>query len=339
MSEEIAQKVVLAEKPLVTFALIAYNQEHYVSEAIVAAFAQTYTPLEIVLSDDCSSDSTFEIMQRAVAEYKGPHRIVLNRNPSNLNIGGHVNAVAALVTGELIVLAAGDDVSMPHRTARLVERWISLGERTVVLCSDFEAMDMASRPVDLLGESLYRGEYRIQHMARGDLRVLGATSAVTKDVFTSFPPMDSSVRHEDRVLPFRALLLGGQIVLINEKLIRYRVDGGVSRNRPKSARDFLYQYMPTALARTLPDAYQRLADLTEHTPHDEFLKRECLATISDHRARIEFAGLNGRSLEASLVRWLWRGARPLSLLKHYAKFRFLSVFNFYFQRRHASSQY
>ena len=41
--------------PLVTFALFAYNQERYVREAVEGAFAQTYQPLEIILSDDCSS--------------------------------------------------------------------------------------------------------------------------------------------------------------------------------------------------------------------------------------------------------------------------------------------
>ena len=42
MSEEIDQEVVLVEKPLVSFALFAYNQERFITEAVEAAFAQTY---------------------------------------------------------------------------------------------------------------------------------------------------------------------------------------------------------------------------------------------------------------------------------------------------------
>jgi len=48
------------DRPLVTFALVAYNQEQYIREAVEGAFAQTYEPLEIILSDDCSSDRTVE---------------------------------------------------------------------------------------------------------------------------------------------------------------------------------------------------------------------------------------------------------------------------------------
>ena len=60
MSEEIAQRVVPVEKPLVTFALFAYNQEKLITAAVEAAFAQTYQPLEIIISDDESSDKTYD---------------------------------------------------------------------------------------------------------------------------------------------------------------------------------------------------------------------------------------------------------------------------------------
>ena len=52
-----------SEKPLLTFAIAAFNQEAFIREAVEAAFAQTYSPLEIVLSDDCSKDRTFDIMK------------------------------------------------------------------------------------------------------------------------------------------------------------------------------------------------------------------------------------------------------------------------------------
>lgn len=56
------------DRPLVTFALIAYDQERFIREAVEGAFSQTYSPLEIILSDDCSSDRTFEIIKDVAAE-------------------------------------------------------------------------------------------------------------------------------------------------------------------------------------------------------------------------------------------------------------------------------
>ena len=72
------------DQPMVTFALFAYNQEKYIREAVKGAFSQTYEPLEIILSDDCSSDRTFEIMQEMAKAYQGPHRVVARTNRKNL---------------------------------------------------------------------------------------------------------------------------------------------------------------------------------------------------------------------------------------------------------------
>ena len=64
----------VTERPLVTFALLAYNQERFVREAVRAAFEQTYRPLEIILSDDCSQDGTFEVLMNMAQSYTGPHK-------------------------------------------------------------------------------------------------------------------------------------------------------------------------------------------------------------------------------------------------------------------------
>ncbi len=54
-------------KLLVTFALFSYNQERFIREALRGALAQTYSPLQIVISDDCSQDRTFKIIQEQAA--------------------------------------------------------------------------------------------------------------------------------------------------------------------------------------------------------------------------------------------------------------------------------
>ena len=55
------------ERPLVSALVLGYNQESIIRKAVEGAFAQTYIPLEIVLSDDCSTDRTFDIMREMAA--------------------------------------------------------------------------------------------------------------------------------------------------------------------------------------------------------------------------------------------------------------------------------
>ena len=94
----------MTDRPLITFALFAYNQEKFIEEAVLGVFYQTYSPLEIILSDDGSSDNTFEIMSRMASEYVGPHTIVLNRNQPNIGLIQHVNKVVDEISkGEIVV--------------------------------------------------------------------------------------------------------------------------------------------------------------------------------------------------------------------------------------------
>src|SRR5260370_11691464 len=108
-----------------TFVVAALNAERFIREAVGAAFAQTYSPLEIILSDDCSEDRTFEIMCEMAKVYRGPHRIVLNRNPIRRSIGGHINRIMEVSQGELILAAAGADISLPPRDKSTYEAWES----------------------------------------------------------------------------------------------------------------------------------------------------------------------------------------------------------------------
>jgi glycosyltransferase involved in cell wall biosynthesis len=108
-------------KPSVSFVIVAYNQERYIQAAVEGAFAQTYSPLEILLSDDRSADATPAIMAQMAADYTGPHEVRFIANPENQGIVRHVFARGREARGDIVVIAAGDDISVPDRTAALVE--------------------------------------------------------------------------------------------------------------------------------------------------------------------------------------------------------------------------
>ncbi|MEO5623615.1 MAG: glycosyltransferase, partial [Dokdonella sp.] len=215
------------ERPLVTFALFAYNQSQYVREAIAGAFSQDYSPLEIILSDDCSTDDTFEVMQHAAEEYRGPHAIKLNRNPRNLNIGGHVNVVNRLAGGELIVLAAGDDISMPDRVSRIVNAWLEGNKQAGVLHSNCRVITATAEIVDFVRGSLASLE-SAEAAAVNNPAVVGPTVTWDRRMFDFFGDLRSDLVHEDCALPFRSLLAGRPVVFIEQPLVFYRAGVGIS---------------------------------------------------------------------------------------------------------------
>ena len=128
----------MLKKPLVSFIIFSYKQEKFIRDAIRGALAQTYEPLEIIISDDCSPDNTFTIIEEETASYAGPHKVILNRNETNLGLPEHMNKVLKMARGEFIVENAGDDISCPHRTSVLVKRWLDKSDPVDLVCSSFE---------------------------------------------------------------------------------------------------------------------------------------------------------------------------------------------------------
>lgn len=217
-----------ADRPLVTFALFAYNQEPFIREAVEGAFAQTYEPLEIILSDDCSTDGTFRIMQEMAEQYVGPHTLILNRNPVNLGlqgIGAHINQVFDLSRGELFVLAAGDDISLPERAAKLVETWIAAGRPQGSIHSAVEVfLDRNHGGTVHEGLKDYNRQSVVDCIRAGGKGVTGASHAVTRGVFERFGPLPDDTLTEDLTLAFRSLLIG-DVVYCPRVLLRYRRSG------------------------------------------------------------------------------------------------------------------
>ena len=167
-----------------------------------------------------------------VAAYKGPHTIILNRNETNLGIGGHVNKIARIAQGEWRVGAAGDDVSLPTRVETVMSR-IKGCPDVVGICSGWKRIDENGLEVSqTLGYQTPQQEVLRNNVDFDqDWWLHGATAMWRKDLFTKFPPLLEGVICEDLVCSFRAHLCG-KTLTIPEVLVLWRLwDGNVSGAR------------------------------------------------------------------------------------------------------------
>ena len=202
---------------LATMVVTGYNHEKYIREAIEGAFSQTYSPLEIIISDDCSKDDTFEIMSQMVKNYRGPHKLILNRNEENLGIAEHYNLSARIMKGEIRVGAAGDDISLPERVAKIVNYF---SEQSNVTCVTSGAEYFGDKSGIFIPWALNRRLHLIEICCQG-LGQKGATSAYHRSVFEKFLPLRADAKAEDYALTFRAALLGIRLAK-PEILVKYR---------------------------------------------------------------------------------------------------------------------
>jgi glycosyltransferase involved in cell wall biosynthesis len=101
---------------LISVFMVVYNQEKFIAEAIESVINQELIimkGLEIVISDDCSTDGTAEILKEYKVKY--PDLIKLNINSVNQGITKNSNIALSMCTGEYIAFTAGDDLLAPKR--------------------------------------------------------------------------------------------------------------------------------------------------------------------------------------------------------------------------------
>ena len=255
------------DQPLVTFALFAYNQEDYIREAIEGAFAQTYETLEIILSDDCSSDRTYQIMQEMAAAYEGPHEVHVQQNNKNLGLIDHVNKVSAAMAGEVLILAAGDDISLPPRTEKLMAAFIA-NPQAVLVHSSAHTIDETGL---ILGEEYPPRKQSLEEIVKSASIYIGATGAVRRCLFDMFEPIKYKATYEDLILGTRAALIG-EIIHINESLIKYRVIVGIIFQSKNSGRRL--DRRRKKIIHTLETLKQRQLDIdaSNHSATDAILR-------------------------------------------------------------------
>lgn len=207
--------------PACTVLVIAYRMQDTIAEALHSVLAQT-VPCEIIVSDDCSGDDTLAIAQDILRGYAGPHRVQVRSTPRNLGLCAHLNDLAAIAGGEVLVFQAGDDVAYPNRVERLLAEFAAHPDAQLV-GSAVDDIDANGRDLALQVRGMPALMDQRGFLRRGGMQtVLGASMAIRRELLTGFPPLRGTV--EDNMLSLRAALLG-ECRCLPASLLRYRRHG------------------------------------------------------------------------------------------------------------------
>ncbi|MCX7738530.1 MAG: glycosyltransferase family 2 protein [Hydrogenothermaceae bacterium] len=91
--------------PKVSILIATYNQEAYIKDAIYSALGLNYPNLEVIVSDDSSTDNAFDILRDIRDD-----RVRTYRNKRNIGrILNHRKLLYELARGEVVVFLDGDD--------------------------------------------------------------------------------------------------------------------------------------------------------------------------------------------------------------------------------------
>ena len=134
--------------PRVSVCLLVYNHAHVLGAVVDSIRAQTLADFELIISDDCSTDDSWAVIQSYASR---DARIKPQRTPRNLGMAGNANFACSAARSGYIALLHHDDLVDP----RLLEKWIDVAERhptTAFVFNDYRSYsDQASHVLEKRG--------------------------------------------------------------------------------------------------------------------------------------------------------------------------------------------
>jgi glycosyltransferase involved in cell wall biosynthesis len=107
-------------KPLVSICVPVFNSEHFIHETILSAINQSYENIEVIITDNNSTDNTWSIINSF-----NDKRIIKVKNDINYGMNENYRQAFSLAKGEYITFLCGDDVlnkSAIHKQVNLLEK-------------------------------------------------------------------------------------------------------------------------------------------------------------------------------------------------------------------------
>jgi glycosyltransferase involved in cell wall biosynthesis len=111
-------------KPLVSIIIPNYNHSMYLDQSIQSALNQTYSNIEVILNDNCSTDNSIEVAAKYIDQ-----GVIINKNPQNIN-NLNYDVLDDYVSGKYFILLCADDVlkeNFVEKAVAIMEKYSEIG--------------------------------------------------------------------------------------------------------------------------------------------------------------------------------------------------------------------
>ena len=207
--------------------LPTYNGEKYLKEQLDSILNQTYKNIRLIISDDCSKDSTPKILE----EYRGKdERIELYLQKENIGVVKGIEFLLKKVKSNYYMLADQDDVWLPMKVEKSIETLKK--ENADLVFGDLEVVDQDLKTMYpsfgdfmLLNRKInkYINSYKVNYLYNC---VTGCTVLSKKEFIEKILPIPTESKYliHDHWIGL-IVALNGKLAYMPEKYIKYRQHG------------------------------------------------------------------------------------------------------------------
>ena len=206
--------------------MATYNGEKYVKEQIDSILNQTYKNIQLIISDDCSTDSTRDILK----QYEQNERVKIYYQEKNLGYIKNFEFLLKHVENDVYMLSDQDDFWKEEKIEKSLEKLenenlnLVFGDLEVVdenlntICPSFNKYMKLDRKIEK-----YINDYRMQYLYNC---MTGCTMMARKKDIDKILPVPANSKHVPHDYWMGLMIaLDGKVGYLKEKYIKYRQHG------------------------------------------------------------------------------------------------------------------
>ncbi|OCB77172.1 glycosyltransferase [Flavobacterium piscis] len=118
------------QKPLVTIICLCYNHEQFVVESLNSVLNQSYKNIELIIADDCSTDSSEKTIKNWLENYPD---IQFISNETNLGNTKTFNKALKIAKGDYVIDLAADDVLLPNCVEKQIDTFLNSNQKKLAI--------------------------------------------------------------------------------------------------------------------------------------------------------------------------------------------------------------
>ena len=215
---------------LVSIIVITYNSSKYILETLDSIKSQTYKNIELVVSDDCSSDTTVEICKSWLNDNSDCFfRTELIASPQNTGVAHNCNQGSKASHGKWLKFIAGDDKLFPEAITEFVH-FVIVNNCKICCCKmklfgeDEYLISINDKYFDKSYKEINKDLEHQRKLILNEQFIPAPGLFFSRELFDSVGGFDEEYQFcEDWPFLFKVLKSGNKGHLINKYLVYYRI--------------------------------------------------------------------------------------------------------------------
>ncbi|MCR9908107.1 glycosyltransferase [Vibrio campbellii] len=286
--------------PLVSVAIITYNQREFLKECIESILEQSYSNVQIVVADDCSTDGTQDMLCEYDEQYPGKFTLCLSEK--NQGITANSNTANDACKGKYIAWIGGDDLMLPNKLSRQVN-YMENHAGVAICYHDLDVFESdTNKTIRKFSEGVTPRRGNIEKLIRYGC-FLGAASAMVRNS-DKLPSYDNRMPiASDWMYWIRCLEAGGTIEYIPEVLGRYRrhCNNITSSSKKVNGSALQDHFITCAILKSEFPKY-----ISSILKRESDLLNQCAIYNSDEKKKYQFSALKNNFRLKVLYRFLFK---------------------------------